>query len=745
MIPLSRVPIHVGIGTLRMPTRAFSCTVRVGVARLSTKSGPKSFVPYAPVSAPSRVHNDANSTNAILGIDRLPTNGRNGRNSGDGDNGSNSQKFGSLWLLANAGALAAVTTDSEGRVTKTEEESAQLMHLDGVADNKDADTFEEALYDASVHDNSTLMRQRNTILWRVFMLFERHLIEPIITFLRFIELSALFLPVVVSMPMMMFGSRDPSKGNERAGAILWYRFLTFTMELAGPSFIKLGQWAASRTDIFSEVCCDYLSRMHSNAKAHSFRQTKRIVMRAFNGLEFDEIFEEFEEKPLGVGAMAQVYRAKLKPGIAKPDVERRPSASSSSLSKESSKIAHITRTVQETLSRDTVIKSPPSNWVVIKVLHPHVRSVVERDLKIMNFFASMINMIPTMEWLSLPGEVAIFGHMMRLQLDLRIEAENLLMFRHNFEKSHDITFPRPYPEYTSREVLVEEYIKGIPMERMLKHVNAQDESGKFAKATSDKGLDAFLKMLLLDNFIHSDLHPGNIYVRMYRELHESWRELTVEESDTFTQELNSLESDSKAWLAKLDEYYQKGYRPQVCFIDAGLVTELNAVNRRNFLDLFKAISAFDGYRVGELMIERSRTPETAIDPELFAFKVERLVLNIKQRTFTLGSVKLGDLLWRVLSMVRQHHVRMEGDFITVVLSILLLEGIGRQLDPELDLFKSSLPIIRQLGPHERGDVFSKYTLSMAKVWVALEVRQFITASIQDIHNLVKYDQLCPNQ
>ncbi|KAF6013677.1 hypothetical protein HII12_001659, partial [Brettanomyces bruxellensis] len=95
---------------------------------------------------------------------------------------------------------------------------------------------------------------------------------------------------------------------------------------------------------------------------------------------------------------------------------------------------------------------------------------------------------------------------------------------------------------------------------------------------------------------------------------------------------------------------------------------------------------FDGYRAGELMIERSKTPETAINTELFKYKVEKLVDQVRKRTFTLGSISIGDILEQMLSMVRLHHVRMEGDFVTVIVAILLLEGIGRQLDPDLDLF-----------------------------------------------------------
>lgn len=79
---------------------------------------------------------------------------------------------------------------------------------------------------------------------------------------------------------------------------------------------------------------------------------------------------------------------------------------------------------------------------------------------------------------------------------------------------------------------------------------------------------------------------------------------------------------------------------------------------------------------------------------------------MKNKTFALGKVKIGELLSEVLGMVRNHHVRMEGDFINVVISILLLEGIGRALDPDLDLFKScvEVPTITDLFFHVAYDL-----------------------------------------
>ena len=245
-----------------------------------------------------------------------------------------------------------------------------------------------------------------------------------------------------------------------------------------------------------------MSSLHSNAPAHSLEHTKRSIVQAFNGIPFDDIFEEFEAKPLGVGAIAQVHKAKLKPELAAAgdtDVEKsRP---------------NMARRVRKSV--DKVVKSTPqrvpSSYVAIKVLHPKVERLVRRDLRIMGIFASIINAIPTLEWLDFPNEVVQFGEMMRLQLDLRIESANLIMFRKMFKDRTTAWFPFPYAQHSTRQVVIEEFASGIPLAAFL-----EDGGGVFQKEIADEGLDAFLRMLLIDNFVHADLHPGNIMVRFYK-------------------------------------------------------------------------------------------------------------------------------------------------------------------------------------------------------------------------------------
>ena len=270
-------------------------------------------------------------------------------------------------------------------------------------------------------------------------------------------------------------------------------------------------------------------------------------------------------------------------------------------------------------------------------------------------------------------------------------------------------------------------------------------------------------MLLLDNFVHADLHPGNIMVKMSKPLttrdvlSHVWASLMnkvpekletpAPEWDDLFHKLNDAKHSPAQWQSELSELRSQGYVPEIVFIDVGLTNTLDSTDRKNFLDLFRAVAEFDGYRSGKLMVERCRTPHLVVDEETFALKMQHIVLNVKRKTFSLGHIKISDILLDVLKAVRQHHVKMEADFINTVISTLLLEGIGRQLDPDLDLFKSSLPILRQLGRQMTSeqslesmkDLHTGTFGTFIKLWVLMEARGLVNASIVNADEMVRYD------
>lgn len=553
--------------------------------------------------------------------------------------------------------------------------------------------------------------------------------------------------------------------------------------------------------------------------------TRRVIERVFGGRTLEEIFETFEPKPMGVGAVAQVYIAQLRPDLVPPPKvdaamlaqvddrahwwrawERRCSEWWARLTGRHGEpdgysvqnLAQPLRQEVQKMGRQLTAPfeqdAPPepvfTGLVAIKVLHPNVNRTIGRDIKIMSFFARLINLVPGAEWLSLPEEVDVFAGMMMSQLDLRNEAENLLQFSRNFARRRSaVTFPQPLVQFTTKELLIETWENAVPLTQILEHT-ARGDPSPFDHRLADIGLDAFLSMLLRDNFTHADMHPGNIMVKFYKPTTESiLKDLVVrlmarwdpeyvpqatktarrtDEDDLVDDNVpNALrraakESDGQAWTDELAQLDQAGYLPQLVLLDAGLTVQLNAVDRQNFIDLFAAIASFDGPLAAKLMAERSRFPEMVIDEKGFEDKMASLLNRVRQSTFKLGAIKIGDLLSQTLTLVRRHHVKMEADFVNTVLSILLLEGIGRQLDPELDVFARSLPVLRSVGKEisvqtmvdDKSHHLPNMTdlesvgkvLPMIRFYLLLELRAWVNqiADSRVIDAWVKFDWLTPN-
>src|SRR5262245_12331300 len=137
-------------------------------------------------------------------------------------------------------------------------------------------------------------------------------------------------------------------------------------------------------------------------------------------------------------------------------------------------------------------------------------------------------------------------------------------------------------------------------------------------------------MLIYDNFVHADLHPGNILVSFVKPATPTLVDSAIEKylrwrrpfrdgmalaADTIHEKICRAARENPARFHDyLTILFDAGYQPELVFLDTGLATSLSAKNRENFLDLFEAIAQFDGYRAGELMITRCRTPDLVVQP-----------------------------------------------------------------------------------------------------------------------------------
>ena len=324
---------------------------------------------------------------------------------------------------------------------------------------------------------------------------------------RLIQLQLLFGPVLVVCPVLLALNHRSLAYTLIRGALRW----------AGPAFTKLGQWAASRPDILPMDLCDVLAELHSLGLSHSMDWNGRVVRDQLGG-DISTLFKSFDAIPIGSGSIAQVHRAVLWDGVE----------------------------------------------VAVKIAHPSIRERIERDLLVIGFVARVLDVVlPGARWIGFPEQAALFADIMRRQLDLRYEAYALHRFSRNFRWfKRSIGFPTVYQ--ATPDILVEALQTGWPVNALVKMGNDDTHTMQIKRQVARIGLGAFLQMLLWDNFVHADLHPGNIFIDLPPTSNQPAKHDLV----------GALASSS---------------HPRVCFIDAGLVTELHPRDFDNFTDLFIAM------------------------------------------------------------------------------------------------------------------------------------------------------------
>lgn len=284
---------------------------------------------------------------------------------------------------------------------------------------------------------------------------------------------------------------------------------------------------------------------------------------------------------------------------------------------------------------------PDGREVAVKVRRPRIEEVVRFDLAVMRGFARFLSILPTMHLYAPVESVEEFSRAIRTQIDLEVEAANNARFRQNFAGSADVTFPELVPELCSRRVVTMSYVDGVK-------IHAYREVGADPTRLARIGFHTLLKMVFEDGFVHADLHPGNIFV-------------TPE--------------------------------GKVALIDLGLTAELSDEHRRIFAQYFAAWASADGVTMARIMAEFSPSARVR-DYEAY----ERDVVAFAERYASrkLGEVAVSQVVFDMMGILRRHKVRMNPVFTMVNIAIAMTEGIGRQLDPSLDLMSETLPFFVQL-------------------------------------------------
>ncbi|WPT13235.1 Putative serine/threonine-protein kinase abkC [Picochlorum sp. SENEW3] len=449
---------------------------------------------------------------------------------------------------------------------------------------------------------------------------KKGIVNAILNVVRLAWLWIIFSPVVLTAPIAL------GYGVKRD---VWMRLLRTSLERSGPAFIKWGQWAATRADLFPRDMCKELEKLHSDAPAHDFSVTETTIEEAF-GFPVNVLFDEFNTSPVASGSIGQIHRAK----------------------------------VSAVGSRLTGMEQ--GSVVAVKVRHPGVTESIQRDFALMTSVARLLSNLPALKNLRLEESLKQFAAPLREQVDLSKEGFYLHAFNYNFRKEATVRFPVPLYPLVSPTVLVETFEPG-------EHISAYVAKGAGSPHNTDLaqiGARTMLHMLIVDNLVHSDLHPGNILVNL--------------EPVGGTWGMKCWARLSKAMASMGLELNMDSFlRPSIVLLDAGMCTQLSKTDQMNMVGLFEAFSRLDAGDIADWVLSFAGDEQTCPDPEDFRNDLCNHFDEMRSKhLFDEGNTSSGaEALATVLEMVRLHHVSLPGHICATVVTTLVLEGWSHQLDP----------------------------------------------------------------
>jgi len=294
--------------------------------------------------------------------------------------------------------------------------------------------------------------------------------------------------------------------------------------------------------------------------------------------------------------------------------------------------------------------------VAVKVLRPAIQDVIGKDLSLMHTAAALVERLWSDGKRLKPREViAEFEKTIRSELDLTREAANCSQLRRNFLHSPLLLVPGVYWDYTERDVLVMERMAGIPIGR----IDALRTAGVDLKRLARAGVEIFFTQVFRDGFFHADMHPGNIFVAVDA-------------------------ADFGKYVA----------------LDFGIVGTLSDTDKRYLAVNFLAFFRRDYHRVATAHVESGWVPPGTRVDELAA-EIRVVCEPIFDRP--LSQISLGKVLLQLFRASRRFNVEIQPQLTLLQKTLLNVEGLGRQLDPELDLWTTAMPFLErwmedQIGP-----------------------------------------------
>ncbi len=411
--------------------------------------------------------------------------------------------------------------------------------------------------------------------------------------------------------------------------------LRLAFEELGPTFIKFGQILSTRPDLLPEDYIEELSKLRDQAPPFSFDHIKQTFKEDFEE-DIEKVFEWVDAKPLASASIAQVHRARTHDG----------------------------------------------KEVIIKVQRPDMEENLLRDIQL---FSRLLAITPeTIKSFVVDADVALaeVEKSTRIELDFRNEVAAIERFRKYNKERPVVAAPKSILKYTSKRVLVQEYIEGINGLDMNQLMEAGYQQEDFVR----KFVYTFLTQVFEDGFFHADPHPGNIIIR-----------------------------DNK-----------------IVYIDFGLVGELSEANRKNLLEILDAIVFEDVERLMNLLLQMA----------IIKAEVDRYTLYVDIENFfyqyiskNLADIHIGEFFNDVLSVARKHGLVMPNDFIMLGKSLAIIEGVVSDFDTDVNVMEIAKSYVREQDEYSLLKRLSSEEFSLKAFRVAsdsLELPSSLKKSLETI-------------
>ncbi len=334
--------------------------------------------------------------------------------------------------------------------------------------------------------------------------------------------------------------------------------------------------------------------------------------------------------------------------------------------------------------------------VVVKVVRPNIKATITRDIRLMYALARLFNKHPMSKKIRPIEIVETFEKIILAEIDMRIEAKHCKKLKHNFKDSNLLYVPKVYQQLSAKNILTTERIYGTPVGDIatLKAKNID------MKRLAEEGVIIFFTQVFKHNFFHADMHPGNIFV-----------------------------ADDGQYIG----------------VDFGIMGSLSEQDKNLLADMFLAFFNQDYKQVAQAYVGSGWM---SVDTDVSAFEaaVERICAPMFAKS--LGEISFGQVLLELIQEAKNFDITVQPQLLLLDKTLLNIEGLGRQLYPQLDLWSTAKPFLEALAAekHNMKNIFEKLKQQAPKLIKELpELPMLILSALKKLDSMQSIEKLYAKQ